>query len=95
MVISEVLQTFPGPAYPLRGWRSLTMEFTGRYIYIYIYICMYVYSSIHMICENRYVKQIGRFFVYSYYFEMNVQHWCLFFHLFDTPFQNLPYGHVF
>ena len=56
---------------------------------------MNVYSSIHMICENRYVKQIGRFFVYSYYFEMNVQHWCLFFHLFDTPFQNLPYGHVF
>ena len=46
MVISEVLQTFPGPAYPLRGWRSLTMEFTGRYIYIYIYmyVCIFIYS---------------------------------------------------
>ena len=26
-------------------------------------------------------------------FEMNVLRWCFFVHLFDTPFQNSPYGH--
>ena len=25
---------------------------------------------------------------------MNVLRWCSFVHLFDTPFQNSPYGHV-
>ena len=28
------------------------------------------------------------------YFEMNVLRWCPFVHLFDTPFQNSPYGHA-
>ena len=28
------------------------------------------------------------------YFEMNALRWCPFVHLFDTPFQNLPYGHA-
>ena len=26
---------------------------------------------------------------------MNVLRWCPFVHLFDTPFQNPPYGHVY
>ena len=37
--------------------------------------------------------KLGRFFVY-YYFQMNILRWCLFVYLFDTPFQNSPYGHV-
>ena len=28
------------------------------------------------------------------YFEMNVLRWFPFVHLFDTPFQNSPYGHA-
>ena len=38
-------------------------------------------------------KQIGRLFAYCY-FEMNVLRCCPFVHLFDTPFQNSPYGHL-
>ena len=33
-----------------------------------------------------------KIFVYCY-FEMNVLRWCPFVHLFDTLFQNSPYGH--
>ena len=28
---------------PLRGWGSLTMASTGKFVYIYIYIYIYVY----------------------------------------------------
>lgn len=38
-------------------------------------------------------KQIERFCVY-YHVGVNVLRWCLVLHLFDTPFQNSPYGHA-
>ena len=31
---------------PFRGWGSLTMAFTGKFVYIYIYIFIYVYIYI-------------------------------------------------
>ena len=46
-----VLKTFPGPGYPLRGWGSLcslTMVFTGKFVYIYIYIYIYTYIYMHI-----------------------------------------------
>ena len=28
---------------PLRGWGSLTMAFTGKFVYIYMYVYTYIY----------------------------------------------------
>ena len=28
---------------PLRGWGSLTMAFTGKFVYIYMYVYIYIY----------------------------------------------------
>ena len=34
------------------------------------------------------------YFTLSFHFGVNVLRWCLFVHLFDTPFQNSPYSHA-
>ena len=56
---------------------------TYECIYIWTYICIYLYD----------IWQRERLFVYCY-FEMNILLWWIFVHLFDTPFQNLPYKHA-
>ena len=48
-------------------------------------MCVCVYLVIH-------VKTVGKYFVY-YHFGVNILRWCPFVYLFDTPFQNPPYGH--
>ena len=40
----RVLKTLPGPgSWPLRGWGSLTMTFTDKFVYVYVYIYIPLY----------------------------------------------------
>ena len=49
----SVLKVFPGPGYLYskdQGWGSLTMPFTGKFVYICIYIyIIYIYIYIYII----------------------------------------------
>ena len=46
-------------------------------------MCTYVYVYVYM-CNIS---------IQRWYFQMNVLHYRPFVHLFDTPFENSPYGH--
>ena len=79
--------------------RQYTNALTFFHVYIYItytficitYECMYIWTYICIYLYD--IWQRERFFLYCY-FEMNILLWWIFVHLFDTPFQNLPYKHA-
>ena len=41
---------------PLRGWGSLTMAFTGKFVYIYIYIYIYINKTTRTTRKTRQSK---------------------------------------
>ena len=43
--------------YPLRGWGSLTIAFTGKFVYIYIYIYIYIYDDMIYFVESCVLKK--------------------------------------
>ena len=45
----RVLKRFPWPwLSPLRGWDSLTVAFTGKFVYLYLYLYLSIYLSIYL-----------------------------------------------
>ena len=55
----RVLKTFPGPGYFHSDWFSLTVTFTGKFVYIYIYIYICIYMVLDKIEKGERVGNIG------------------------------------
>ena len=64
---------------PLRGWGSLTMAFTGKFVYIYIYIYIYIYV-IYI-----YIKYIYIYiYVYTYIYIIYIYMIYIYIHIYYT-----------